>query len=78
MFVKSVGQIGRQRNDRRVIREVGCPMALAVGMANSEVEFVFPTSEEMGHPVFDVSPNTGPPRPTQRSRLGLGSFGLPA
>ena len=29
-------------------------MALAVGLANSEVEFVFPTSEEMGHPSFDV------------------------
>jgi hypothetical protein len=24
-------------------------MALAVGNANSEAEFVFPTSEEMGH-----------------------------
>ena len=30
-------------------------MALAVGMTNSEVEFVFPTSEEMGHPA-----NRGP------------------
>ncbi len=29
-------------------------MALAVGMANSEVEFVFPTAKEMGHPSFDV------------------------
>ena len=26
-------------------------MALAVGLANFEVEFVFPTSEEMGHPI---------------------------
>ena len=25
-------------------------MALAVGLANSAVEFVFPTSEEVGHP----------------------------
>ena len=25
-------------------------MALAVGLANSEIEFVFPTSEEVGHP----------------------------
>ena len=25
-------------------------MALAVGKANSRTEFVFPTSEEMGHP----------------------------
>ncbi len=25
-------------------------MALAVGMANSEAEFVFPTSKEVGHP----------------------------
>ena len=33
-------------------------MALAVGMANSEVEFVFPTSEEMGHSSLGVSPNT--------------------
>ncbi len=29
-------------------------MALAVGMANSEVKFVFPTSEEVGHPSLDV------------------------
>ena len=29
---------------------VGWPMALAVGKANSRMEFVFPTSEEMGHP----------------------------
>ena len=29
---------------------VGWPMALAVGKANSRTEFVFPTSEEMGHP----------------------------
>ncbi len=33
-------------------------MALAVGMTNSEAEFVFPTSEEMGHPSFGVSPRT--------------------
>ncbi len=26
-------------------------MALAVGNANSGVEFVFPTSQEMGHPI---------------------------
>ncbi len=38
-------------------------MALAVGMANSEVEFVFPTSEEMGHPSFDVPPSSGIARP---------------
>ena len=30
-----------------MIRGVGCPMALAVGMANSDVEFVFPISEEV-------------------------------
>ncbi len=30
-------------------------MALAVELANSEVEFVFPTSEEVGHPSFDAS-----------------------
>ena len=29
-------------------------MALAVGMANSEVEFVFPTSEEVGHPSVEL------------------------
>ncbi len=40
-----------------VIRGVGWPMALAVGKANSEVEFVFPTSQEVGHPSFDVSPS---------------------
>ncbi len=34
-------------------------MALAVGMGNSNVEFVFPTSKEVGHPSFDVSPSTG-------------------
>ena len=28
----------------------GWPMALAVGNANSATEFVFPTSEEVGHP----------------------------
>ncbi len=29
-------------------------MALAMGMANSEVEFVFPTSEEVGHPSVEL------------------------
>ena len=33
-------------------------MALAVGLANSEVEFVFPTSEEMGHPSNDDDQRT--------------------
>ena len=33
-------------------------MALAVGMSNFEVEFVFSTAEEVGHPSFDVSPST--------------------
>lgn len=49
-----------------LIRVVRCPMALAVGVANSEVRFVFPTSEEMGHPSFDASLNTSAraaPRP---------------
>ena len=36
-----------------VIRGVGCPNALAVGLANSEVEFAFPTSKEVGHPSID-------------------------
>ena len=31
-------------------------MALAMGMTNCEVEFVFPISEEVGHPSFDVPP----------------------
>ena len=35
----------------------GWPMALAVGKANCEVEFVFPTSEEMGHPIKANSSN---------------------
>ena len=38
----------------------GCPMALAVGMANREVEFVFPTSEEMGHPSVELCRGTSP------------------
>ena len=29
-------------------------MALAVGDANSKGEFVFPTSEEMGHPAMSL------------------------
>ena len=29
-------------------------MALAVGKANCEPEFVFPTSEEVGHPSLEV------------------------
>ncbi len=29
-------------------------MALAVGKTNSEVEFVFPTSQEVGHPSIDM------------------------
>ncbi len=30
---------------------LGWPMASAVGDANSEVGFVFPTSQEVGHPI---------------------------
>ena len=37
---------------------VGRPMALAVGMANSEVKFVFPTSKEVGHPSVDLCRST--------------------
>ena len=33
-------------------------MALTVGMANSEVEFVFPTSEEVGHPSVEPRRST--------------------
>ncbi len=29
-------------------------MALAVGLANSAVEFVFPPSEDVDHPSFDT------------------------
>ena len=36
---------------------IGWPMALAVGNANSAAEFVFPTSEEMGHPMNDDPSN---------------------
>ena len=34
-------------------------MALAVGDANSGAEFVFPTSEEVGHPSIDDRQSTG-------------------
>ena len=37
---------------------VGWPMASAVGDANFNVEFVFPTSKEMGHP-FLCNPKIG-------------------
>ena len=39
---------GRSENDPRGVAWV--PMALAVGNANSAGGFVFPTSEEVGHP----------------------------
>ena len=32
-------------------------MALAVGNANSGAEFVFPTSEEVGHPIKENPSN---------------------
>ena len=37
----------------RMDRKAGWPMALAVGDANYGAEFVFPTSEEAGHPSND-------------------------
>ena len=39
--------------------QVGWPMALALGNANSVTEFVSPTSEEVGHPPATAGKSCG-------------------
>ena len=48
-------------------------MALAVGMANCEVEFVFPTSQEVGHPSVELYRGVSDPRERRRSVSATGS-----